>query len=305
MISITAILLLVSFQQLYFFFAEIQKTTEKISHGDLTTPIVKENKQKKSFFYEEDIILQNLETMRLSLLESQNQTSRFIMGISHDIRTPISIIKGYTEALSDGIISSPKEIKNALDIISKKTEQLEGITESIIDFTRMDSKELREQFNPINLYDLLFYFAKSTILTLSLFKRNFIYEISIPENTKTKANKNLVLRALDNLFSNAVRYSHDNDTIKLLAFMDSEGIKIKIEDTGIGIEKKELDFIFNLFYRGTNTANENGLGVGLGVGLAVVHNITELHGWKISCESEKNKGSCFTITIPLENCSSI
>ncbi len=301
MTIITAILLLILFIKLLNYFSSIQKKTTNLSKGNLKQTVITEADKSYMKLSEPSQILQNLESMRISLIEAQNQTTKFIMGISHDIRTPLSIIKGYTEALSDNILTSDEEKQNALNLISAKTQQLEGITESLIDFMRMEKKELREQFEPINICEFLNYFAKSCTLTLSLYSRKFSYSINIPENYCTKANRTLSLRALDNLFSNALRYTHDGDSISLNADLTEEGIIITLSDTGIGIEKEELDYIFNIFYRGSNATKENGLGVGL----AVVHNITETHGWKISCSSKKNKGTTFTITIPLENCSEI
>ncbi len=299
MIIVTTIILLFLFIKLLIFFSSIQKKTTKLSKGELKETVITPADKLYMKISETNQILQNLEAMRISLIEAQNQTTKFIMGISHDIRTPLAIIKGYTEALSDNILSSPEEKKNALNLISEKTQQLEGITESLIDFMRMEKKELREHFEPINVYEFLNYFAKSCTLTLSLYNRNFSYNINIPENYCTKANRTLSLRALDNLFSNAIRYTNDGDSICLNAELTDQGIIIKLSDTGIGIDKKELDYIFNIFYRGSNATYENGLGVGL----AVVQNITQTHGWKINCESEKDQGTCFTITIPLESCS--
>ncbi|MCR4579653.1 MAG: HAMP domain-containing histidine kinase [Treponema sp.] len=241
--------------------------------------------------------MQNLEKMRLSLINAQNQKSRFIMGISHDIRTPISIIKGYTEALSDGFLTGPEETKNGLDIISQKTQELEGITETLIDYMRMDLNELTEQLEPINAREVFHLFAKSSELTMPIYNRNYTYNIDIPENITILANKNLLLRALDNLFTNALHYTKNHDKIHFDAHLEDKCIKLSLEDSGIGMEKNELNNIFNIFYRGQNTNKQKGLGIGL----TVVHDIVEIHKWKISCESEKGKGTTFFITIPLES----
>ena len=296
-----ALLFLLFFYKLYDFFKQIQKTTANLSCGNLKESVFK-NIGPNTKLTETTTILQNLESMRISLIEAQNQTNRFLIGISHDIRTPISIIKGYTEALSDGIFTTVEEKKNALDVISSKTQQLEGITESLIDFMRMDVKDLRDSFDRLNLYSQLNYFSKSCMLTLSLYDRNFSYHLDIPNDIYIKANRNLMLRALDNLFSNAIRYTKNGDSIELYAKKINNDIKISIKDSGIGIEDKDLNYIFNLFYRGNNSSHENG---GLGIGLAVVHNISEIHGWKVSCKSKENEGSIFTITIPEERCSNI
>ena len=111
-------------------------------------------------------------------------------------------------------------------------------------------------------------------------------------------NKTLISRAFENLLSNALRYTKENDTITISAYKinDSE-IKVAIADTGIGIDEKDLNQIFDLFYRGTNSRREEGMGIGL----SVVKNIMETHNWNIEVKSEKDKGTCFIITIPLKN----
>ena len=105
----------------------------------------------------------------------------------------------------------------------------------------------------------------------------------------------LVNRVFENLLSNALRYTEENDEIRICAYESESAIFIKICDTGIGISESDLTNIFDLFYRATNSRREEGMGIGL----SVVKNIIETHGWKIDVQSEKGKGSCFTIIIPL------
>ena len=106
----------------------------------------------------------------------------------------------------------------------------------------------------------------------------------------------LVQRAFENLFSNAIRYTKDNDSIFLNAYIlqDKNEIIFEIKDTGIGIKKNDLNYIFDIFYRGTNSRREDGMGIGL----SVVKNVITTYGWKIDVSSEVNEGSTFTIHIP-------
>ena len=111
------------------------------------------------------------------------------------------------------------------------------------------------------------------------------------------AAKNLVNRVLENLFSNALRYTRDGDSIKIQCVQDRECVRVSVSDTGIGMAEKDLQRIFDLFYRASNSRREQGMGIGL----SVVKTVIDAHGWKIGVESELGKGSSFTITIPLEN----
>ena len=106
--------------------------------------------------------------------------------------------------------------------------------------------------------------------------------------------KQLFSRALENLLSNAIRYSKAGDEIAISASETSDAYIVSVSDTGIGIAEKELDHIFDMFYRATDSRREEGMGIGL----SVVKSIVDTHGWTIGVASEAGKGSTFTITIP-------
>ena len=122
---------------------------------------------------------------------------------------------------------------------------------------------------------------------------NFYRNINVPFDSL------LARRVFENLFNNALRYTNDGDTITLTSYIDVDESSViyKISDTGIGIDEKDLKNIFNMFYRGTNSRREEGMGIGL----SVVQNIIETHRWKISVDSKKDIGTTFTIKIPFEN----
>ena len=273
---------------------KIQDTTKQIADGNLGLEINVSAKKKAN---EMTAILESLEKMRQSLLEAEAKKNKFIMGISHDLRTPIAIIKGYTEAIKDGVITDEEELNSTLNLIEGKTSQLEDMIDTLISYTKMNSMEIRENLIPGNISRLIKEFAKDSRLLATVFKRNIVCEINLQEEIMLPMNEQLARRSFENLFSNALRYTKDDDTIKIISYVDEneKSIKFKIEDTGIGIEKKDLNNIFDLFYRGTNSRREEGMGIGL----AVVKNIVSTLGWSIDVESEKGKGTCFTITMPL------
>ena len=268
---------------------EIDNETKAIADGNLSEKI--EFNRKKS--NEITSISESLEKMRVSLVEAQNQKSKFIMGISHDLRTPVAVIKGYTEAISDGIITSQDEINNAMNLITEKSNQLEDMIDTLISFTKMNSVEIRQAMKTQSITDFITEIINEEKTTGGVFKRNIVTEINFDKDVLVPFDKMLARRVFENLFNNALRYTNDGDTITLKSYITDNNIIYQISDTGIGIDEKDLKNIFNMFYRGTNSRREEGMGVGL----SVVQNIIETHGWKIEVESQKEQGTTFTITI--------
>lgn len=293
-VAISVVLIIFISRTIFKSLKKIQDTTTQIADGNLNVEIPKSTKKRTN---ELNAILNSLEIMRNSLLEAETRKNKFIMGISHDLRTPVAIIKGYTEAIKDGVIEDKEELNSTLNLIETKTNQLEDMINTLINYTKMNNREMRENLVPGDIAQIIRLFAKDSKLLANVFKRNIVSEIDLPESIMIPLNSQLAQRSFENLFSNALRYTKDDDTIKIISYVDEleKSVKLKIEDTGIGIEEKDLNNIFDLFYRGTNSRREEGMGIGL----AVVKNIVNTLGWTISVDSKKNVGTTFTITMPL------
>ena len=273
----------------------LEKNTQRIAAGELDIELEKPKKGKDS--NEITSLAESLEKMRLSLKEDQERRSRFIMGLSHDLRTPVALIKGYTEAISDGVVNNHDSVMNSLSIIHQKADQLESMINDLINYVKLNNTEWRQKLVPENIEKLLTDFAKTSVLTSEVYKRTINTSITINPNLKVPMDKTLFNRALENIFSNAMRYTKDGDTITISATESPENIIIAIEDTGVGISEKDIANIFDLFYRGTNSRREQGMGIGL----SVVKNIIDTHGWNINVKSKLGEGTAFIITIPLNN----
>ena len=269
----------------------LEKNTERIAGGELDKPL--DSPKDLRATNEITSLTENLEKMRLALKNEAERRIRFIMGVSHDLRTPVAVIKGYTEAMSDGMMSDRDSQRKALDIISAKTGQLETMINTLIDFMKLDSTDWREQLKKQKIRPFLEDFAQSCKNTGDVFKRTVTTEVSISSDTEIPFDTQLFQRALENIFSNAVRYTQDGDCITFSAKESGSEIFVTISDTGIGMSEDDLEHIFDLFYRATGSRREEGMGIGL----SVVKNIIETHGWNISVQSKKDRGSAFTITI--------
>ena len=274
---------------------KIEKSSGQLAEGKLDKPITNDVLPSKQNEFSK--IMHSLEKMRCELIEMQASKNRFVMGISHDLRTPVAVIKGYSEAIMDNVISDKEEIQKSMELIEQKTSQLEEMIDTLLNYMKLNNFEIKEQLLKKSISSLIIDFAKYAEVTGKVFKRNVHTNIQLPENIIVPFNEQLIHRSFENLLSNAIRYTKENDLIEINAYTkktDNKFIILEIKDTGCGIAKKDLDYIFDLFYRGTNSRQEEGMGIGL----AVVKNIMETHEWKISVESQKKAGTCFTITIP-------
>ena len=271
--------------------SHLVKQTEKIAKGDLTPQEQRTPAKSRNEFTD---LTEHIDSMRAALLDAKRKQQRFIMGITHDLRTPISVIKVYTEALYDGVITSEEETKKSLEIINVKTSQLEEMITSLINYCTFFRDNFRRQITPHCIKKQLETFAKSAETTGYIFHRKISCNINLLESTDIPVNEQLLARALENLFGNALRYTEDDGEITITADESDEYITITFSDTGCGIAEKDISHLFDLFYRGTNSRREQGLGIGL----SVVKDIVDLHGWSIDIRSELGKGSDFIIRIP-------
>ncbi len=270
----------------------LEKTTQKIAAGDLDAKIIPpKNGQNAN---EITSLTESLEKMRQSLKDDQERRAKFIMGISHDLRTPVALIKGYAEAISDGVVNDMETVRKSLYIINTKADQLESMINDLINYVKLNNTDWQQLLEFVNIKPILIEFANTAHSTADVYKRKINSSIKISDSTKIRMDKHLFNRALENLFSNAFRYTKDNDTINISATENEDSIRISIEDTGIGISEKDLQHIYDLFYRGTNSRRESGMGIGL----SVVKTIIDTHGWKINVNSSLGKGTKFIIIMP-------
>jgi len=275
----------------------LEDATRRIAEGELDFSVdIKGSNEITS-------LTNSLNKMRNTLKEADLRRSRFIMGITHDLKTPLALIKGYAEAIEDGIAEDPASISNATEIIAAKTDQLEGMINDLIDFVRMETGEWRAQLESINLADFLKKSAKIFNSDVELLQHTLTHDIALSTDICVPLDEKLTLRALENLIHNAVRYTPPGSIIRLDAKKLESAVKLRVCDNGPGIDKEDLPHIFEMFYRGSFSRREQGIGLGL----AVVKWVIDYHGWSISVSSagdgsraaDSDTGTCFIIAIPL------
>lgn len=225
-----------------------------------------------------------------ALQELDKNKSNFFANISHEIRTPITLIKGYTEEL-DTTNQKQKDIKNSID------KQISNITEmvnSVLDLAKMQTAAFKISTEDTNIADLL----KELFVNFKPLFEHKNLELkfeNLAENAHAKIDKTYIKRVFNNLLVNALKYTEIGSvTVKTLNKDDV--LIISVEDTGIGIQPQDLNNVFNRFYQVNNNLNKAG---GSGIGLAFSKEIVELHGGEVKVKSTPNKGSVFEIYLPL------
>jgi signal transduction histidine kinase len=272
----------------------LEDATRRIAAGelDLTVDVRGSN--------EITSLTSSLNQMRSALKENENLRYRFIMGVTHDLKTPLALIRGYTEALKDGLTDDPVSRVNATDIIISKADQLEGMINDLLEFVRMDTGEWRSRLQKVNFSEFLKNFARRIRADAELFQHHTAIDIALPPSLYIPLDERLAVRALENIVNNAIRYTPDGTTIRLGAAVLENAIRVTVSDNGPGIGKADLPHVFEAFYRGSSSRREEGMGLGL----SIVKWVVVSHGWSIAVTSEKSGGdgvseTCFTITIPL------
>jgi signal transduction histidine kinase len=263
----------------------LERATARVASGDLDFELRPRGKDEIAS------LSRSFESMRQALKEEQSMRSRFLMAVSHDLKTPLTAIEGYLEAISDGMAEDPQVLRRHLAIISGRSKMLEERINELIDYVKMSTGEWRLKHQPIRLHRFLSELARIYEADAPVFRRKFECRIELPEDLELPGDLGLLTRAFDNLFHNALRYTGEGDTIRLIARLEKGDVAITFSDTGQGVTKEELERIFEPFYRGTSSRRE----AGTGLGLSTVRSILEAHGWSIEASSAQGQGLTFTI----------
>jgi signal transduction histidine kinase len=266
----------------------LEGATRRIAEGDLDFRLTPRGNDEIAS------LTRSFETMRLALKDEYARRSRFIMGVSHDLRTPLALIQGYAEAIADGFASDPQVHNRYVGVILEKTRALEGLIAELIDFVKLDTGEWRMKFREVPIKVFLLDIARRFAEDAGILRRQFQARLDLPDTATVAMDEGLFYRALENLIGNAIRYSAEGSRIELAARQESGHVVLSISDTGVGIPAEELPRVFDPFFRGTNSRREQGFGLGL----STVKSIVEAHGWSIDVSSKVGQGTTFTMRLP-------
>ena len=232
---------------------------------------------------------------RLLRLESLRRD--FVANVSHELKTPITSIKGYIETLLDELEGYPQHVRDFLEIVSKQTNRLQAIVEDLLSLAKIEQQSDREEINleKVSIKDVLR--AAVEACSVKAADRNIQVSLNCDEQIYGLINGPLLEQAVINLLDNAIKYSKPGEHVWIEAELGGNEIVIHIKDAGIGIAPKHLARLFERFYVvDKGRSREYG---GTGLGLAIVKHIAQAHDGQVTVTSTLNKGSEFSIHLPV------
>ncbi len=236
-------------------------------------------------------------TAHMQALQQTDQLRQeFLANVSHDLRTPLAALRGYLETLllKEGTLS-PQEQHNYLEIATKQSERLTIMVSKLFELAKLNTKQVTLNRESFQLGDLVEDVVQK--FQLSAEKRSLELYTDVPENDPfVFADIGLIERVLENLIENAMRYTPPGGKIGLIMTVEPQHVMLQVTDTGSGIVGEDLPHVFDRFYRGGRTQDQDSGNAGLG--LAIVKSILSLHGTDVTVTSSKGRGTTFSFKLP-------
>jgi two-component system phosphate regulon sensor histidine kinase PhoR len=243
------------------------------------------------------VVLVLSDITRLKQLE--NVRRDFVANVSHELKTPITAIRGSVETLLDGAIQDPEHGPRFLDMINKQSARLSSLVDDLLSLARIEEQvsQGKVQLESIAVSDVLS--AAVAACREQAVQKKISLETSCDPALTASINLRQIEQALVNLISNAIQYSDDGKTVRVSAAVAGNEVRLSVVDQGCGIEAKHLPRIFERFYR-VDSARSRATG-GTGLGLAIVKHIALAHGGRVEVDSTPGEGSTCSMYIPLQS----
>jgi len=271
--------------------------TKKIADGNFDYELDEKD------FVEIPFLYNDFEKMRIKLKEneeekilSENAARELVSNISHDLKTPLTAIRGYVEGILDGVASSPQKVRDYLTTIYNKTNDMTKLIDELLYYSRVSGNEFSYNFEKTNVKEFFDDYVKDLYLELDTIKINFSYSANVDADTMIDIDREQIKRALNNIVANAVKYMDKEDPeIHFRVKETMDAINIRISDNGRGIDEKDLPHIFERFYRSDASRNTK-LG-GSGIGLSIVKKVIENHEGSVVAMSKSGVGTDIDIVL--------
>ena len=239
----------------------------------------------------------DFEEMRIRLKESteekvvfDSQNKELISNISHDLKTPITAVKGYVEGLLDGVADTPEKQEKYLRTIYNKANDMDRLINELTFYSKIDTNRIPYTFNKINVKEYFDDCFEDIGMEMSQQQISLSYDNKVAPDVMVIADAEQIKRVINNIVGNSVKYMDKPDKSIAIRVMDvGDFVQVEIEDNGRGIAAKDLPYIFDRFYR-TDTSRNSSKG-GSGIGLSIVHKVMEDHGGKVWATSREGEGT--------------
>lgn len=275
----------------------LQMATQNIKNGNLDFEVEVHNKD------EIGELCEDFEEMRIRLkdnaaekLRAEQQNKELISNISHDLKTPITAIKGYVEGLMDGVADTPEKQNKYLQTVYSKAIDMDHLINELSFYSKIDTNKIPYTFNRINVVGYFEDCAEDIGRELEDEGFGFSYQNYVDDSVQMIADAEQIKRVINNIVGNSKKYSDKAETKIRMTVKDvGDFVQIEIEDNGKGIAAKDLPYIFDRFYR--TDASRNSSRGGSGIGLSIVKKIMEDHGGKIWVTSKEGIGTVMYLVI--------
>jgi two-component system OmpR family sensor kinase len=228
---------------------------------------------------------------------SQQAQRDFLANVSHDLRTPLTSIQGFSQAIVEGVTSDPESAQRAAQIIHDEAGRMNRMVESLLDLARIEAGQLDFKAHAVGLGDLLQNVGDS--LSVKARDKGLRLTLEIPPGLpRIAGDGDRLAQVFVNLLDNAVKHTPAGGQITLRAETDPNGVTISVQDTGVGIPPDDLPRVFERFYQ-VDKSRKSDRRSGMGLGLAITRQIVEAHGGVIRVASAVGKGTTFTVWLPL------
>ncbi len=276
---------------------KLEEAANNIKEGNLDFTIEADSKDEMGR------LCQNFEDMRQRLkesaeekLEAEKQNRILISNISHDLRTPITAIKGYVEGILDGVADTPEKVDKYMRTIYNKAIDMDRLINELTLYAKIDTNRIPYNFKRINAGEYFHDCIEEIGLELEAEHLGLSYFNYVNDEVLIIADPEQLKRVIDNIIGNSVKYMDKEHGLINIRIKDvGDFIQVEIEDNGKGIAQKDLPFIFDRFYR--TDASRNSATGGSGIGLSIVKKIIEDHGGKIWATSKESTGTVMYFVI--------
>ncbi|MBQ8946378.1 MAG: HAMP domain-containing histidine kinase [Lachnospiraceae bacterium] len=280
--------------------SHINTALQRVAEGDLDYQLDREAYKGNG---EISTMVDNYEDMRLRLKESRDDmldhegaNRELISNISHDLKTPITSIKGYVEGIMDGVADTPEKMERYIRTIYNKANDMDRLINELTLYAGIDTNRIPYNFHRINVAEYFGDCVEEVGLDLESRGIRLNYSNYLDPATMVIADPEQMKRVINNIISNSVKYIEKADGIIDIRILDEvDSIRIEIEDNGRGIAQRDLSRIFERFYR-TDSSRNSSQG-GSGIGLSIVKKIIEDHGGYIWATSKEGEGTCMHIVL--------
>ena len=270
---------------------KLKKATKNIKEGNLDFVLEVEGNDEFSQ------LCQDFEEMRKRLKESteekilmDKENKELISNISHDLKTPITAVKGYVEGIMDGVADTPEKMDRYVRTIYNKTNEMDHLINELTFYSKIDTNRIPYTFSKLNVEDYFSNCAEELGLEMETRGIELVYANYVEKGVQVIADGEQIRRVIHNIVSNAIKYMEKPRGIIQLRVKDvGDFIQVEIEDNGKGIAAKDLPYIFDRFYR-TDVSRNSSKG-GSGIGLSIVKKIMEDHGGKVWATSRLGIGT--------------